>query len=184
MEALKKQRLFFALWPDKKTQMSIYHLGKTLTAQLNGRRISPEHIHLTLCFLGNQLPEARDKAIDVVNHLSFEAFDVVFDQLDYWKRPHVVCLTATQTPSALAGFANHLSQTLVQLGIISEDSHDFSAHITLMRKVTTPIQPILVEKPFIWSAQKVFLVESIPLRQGVEYQPLYSWEANPSQSHD
>ena len=164
------KRLFFALWPDETTREQIDSLNQQLDGA--GRKLIPQNLHVTLVFLGN----VEDDIADAVERLAAEIraapLELVFDELDYWKRPRVICLTCRRQPDKVYDLVNQLTR-MVKGFPIRLDQRPFRAHITLSRKAQQ--RPDLVFEPIQFKAQDLALVQSVSTEHGVRYRVLARW---------
>lgn len=164
------KRLFFALWPDETTRGQIASLNQQLDGV--GRKLIPQNLHVTLVFLGN----VEDDIADAVERLAAEIraapLELVFDELDYWKRPRVICLTCRRQPDTVYDLVNQLTR-MVKGFPIRLDHRAFRAHITLARKAQQ--RPHLVFEPIRLKARDFALVQSVSTEHGVRYRVLARW---------
>jgi 2'-5' RNA ligase len=93
-------RLFFALWPDEQTKIKLVRLNQSIEA-FGFKSLLEHNLHVTLVFLG---------AVDAVTELLItrsildiypKSFELKFDQLSFWSKPKVLCLTCSQMPLRL-----------------------------------------------------------------------------------
>jgi 2'-5' RNA ligase len=94
------RRLFFALWPDARVLARAVDAVATLVPRGAGRPLRADQLHLTLEFLGN-VPESRVQAVreaGAVAATSGRPEVIVLDRVEYWRRPQVLCLTASVLP--------------------------------------------------------------------------------------
>lgn len=164
------KRLFFALWPDDKTRAKIDALNQSIAQP--GRKLVPENLHITLVFLGNvddAIAEAiqRDAAMIKGSPISLQ-----FDELDYWRRPRVLCLTCHRQPKNLYSLVNALTG-MVEAYPVRLDKRHYRAHITLARKARQ--RPLKQFEPIRVVAEHFALVQSISTQQGVRYEVLETW---------
>ncbi|TAK90173.1 MAG: RNA 2',3'-cyclic phosphodiesterase [Burkholderiaceae bacterium] len=166
MKAAKTSRLFYALWPDAATRTAL----ATLCAQLPGNRMSPDNLHLTLAFLGQQpqtlLPvlkkiSAALPPLDAPLHI---------DYLGFFKRRRIVWAGLHNPPAELFALQETLAQQLRQHHITFDDSPAFKPHITLARDSALPHETAIT--PIHWVAGRIVLVESISRPEGVQYRVL------------
>jgi 2'-5' RNA ligase len=169
------RRLFYALWPESGTLDAVARVMRRLVPQGTGRPQRRDQLHLTLEFLG-AVPESRlPRVLEVGAALAGTGagFEILFDRLEHWKRPQVLCLTATVTPEPLAALVMSLRSQLLARGFDPE-KRPFKAHLTLARKVRRP-PPILALEPLGWPAREFSLVESTTDPSGSCYERLATW---------
>jgi 2'-5' RNA ligase len=165
------KRLFFALWPDDETRSQIDHLNQSIG--LSGlKKVNRNNLHATLVFLG-QVDDKSEATFRLgAEKIKVEPFQLVFDQLVFWKKPKILCLTANQHHPQLLALVNALKNLADQSNIKTEE-RPYQAHITLARKATHAIK-IKIE-PVEWQAQSFCLVESCSTPNGVIYKVLHRW---------
>ncbi|MDD1615377.1 MAG: 2'-5' RNA ligase [Methylococcaceae bacterium NSP1-2] len=156
-------RLFFALLPDDNTRQALQQISTALP--LSSRQ--------TLAFIGPVEDELVPKIIDITMPVRMPTISLVFDQLEYWRKAKVLCLTCSQPELAAANLVTHLSTLLAALNI-KLDTRPYCPHLTLARHIRE--QPTAVFKPIIWDANQFALMESISSPAGVVYQPLQFWQ--------
>lgn len=165
-----RKRLFFALWPDAAQRRQLTERLRPLLPQIPGKAVPPANYHITLVFIGgfaeSRIAELRRRA----GAIAFEPFELVLDHFEYWKKPRIVCLAASQVPPALADLVANLNAALSPLGFVPEERR-YRPHLTLVRKA--PAHPAAGLDTAITMHWKNFeLVESISAEAGVRYQPL------------
>lgn len=166
-------RLFFALNPDEGTRRQVAEFQKALA--LEGRPVPPENFHVTLAFLGMQQAETIPKARAIAAKLTFPACDVVLNTPGRFKRAGVLWLGASVIPDALSTFQNQLVGSLLEGGI-GYDRKPWKFHLTLyrkMRKQAAIMQTVAIN----WHISGFSLVESVSVRNGVEYHTLGHWKS-------
>lgn len=164
------KRLFFALWPDDKTRAEIHALNQSI--EQPGRKLVPENLHITLVFLGN-VDEAIAEAVQRdAARIKGSPIRLQFDELDYWKRPRVLCLTCHRQPKNLYALVNALTR-MVEAHPVRLDKRHYRAHITLARKAQA--RPSTIFLPISVYADHFALVESISTELGVRYEVLETW---------
>lgn len=165
------KRLFFALWPDQKTRSEIDRLNQTIKLDTI-RHLKPENLHVTLLFLGNVSDEIAALVQQRAQHIKAQPFSFYFDGIDFWQRPRVLCLTASQQPPELYDLVTQLTDMVADLPLSLID-RPYRAHITLARKAKTSYA--LEYEPVKWQAEEFVLVESRSDKQGVHYDVLARW---------
>ncbi len=170
------RRLFFALWPDDRASLGLAAAVRDLVPQGNGRLQRPDQWHVTLEFLGD-VPESRLPAVIDAGGAAASAVapacEIVFDRLEYWKRPQVLCLVAGSIPEPLKALVHALRSEL-QLRGFTPELRPFRAHVTLARRVlqAPPPGPLA---PLLWPVRGVSLVQSLTDRSGSRYVELAAW---------
>ncbi|NJD30426.1 MAG: RNA 2',3'-cyclic phosphodiesterase [Gammaproteobacteria bacterium] len=169
----RQHRLFFALWPADDLRLALAPRIRALLPAGGGRPQRPDQWHVTLEFLGS-VPASRVAAVrEAAAQVRGGPCEIVFDAVEFWRRPEVLTLVARVLPSPLDSLVTQLRAALAARGFETE-SRPFRAHLTLARKVTHPVSPVAFE-PLHWPAADFALVESITDRSGSVYTPLASW---------
>lgn len=169
------RRVFFALWPTAEAQARAVDAVAALVPRGAGRPQRPDQLHLTLEFLGS----VQDSRLQAVREAGAKAAAagrsdaIVLDRLEHWRRPQVLCLTASVVPESVLVLVQSLRDELAALGFHPE-RREFRAHLTLARKVTRGPAPVAIE-PLAWPVNEVTLVESRTEPAGSRYSRLDSW---------
>lgn len=167
------RRLFFALWPDAPLREALAPRIRALQSAAAGRPQRPDQWHVTLEFLG-PVPVRRFEATRcAAAEVQAWPFEIVFDAVEYWRRPQVLCLASREVPSALEGLVQDLRARLASHGFEPE-RRPVRPHLTLARKVTHPIE-LRAFEPLRWPVTEFALVESMTDRTGSRYTPLAAW---------
>ncbi len=168
----KMKRLFFAFWPENEAlRIQCCTVIKKIP-KLLARPVAVKNLHMTLLFLG-PIDTARQIAImSAADALSPPPMTLIFDQLNYWKKPGVLCLTSRCFDQEVAVLAGQLSAIAVEQGVSIED-RPFKPHVTLARKAKAPVMTEF--ESIHWRADAFCLVESCSLTDGVEYRVLKRW---------
>jgi 2'-5' RNA ligase len=171
--AERHHRLFFALWPGDDLRSALAPRIRALQPAGVGRPQRPDQWHATLEFLGpvpaSRVPAAREAAAQV----RAPPCEILFDAVEYWRRPQVLCLVARVLPPALEALVTQLHAGLAERGF-EPQSRPFRAHFTLARKVHAPVTVAPFE-PLHWPVADFALVESVTDRAGSVYTPLANW---------
>lgn len=166
-------RIFFALFPDQITRKQLSAQADKFEPLCGGRKTKPQHIHLTLLFIGD-VDSARIEALkQAATSIRIPKFTVLFDTICYWKHNRIVSLQAAHIPIELLALVNALQLALAGNGF-TFDTRDYKPHITLFRKTSHAIQHHSIE-PIPWIADEWCLVQSKPLNHHVEYVVLDRW---------
>jgi len=166
-------RLFFALWPSDDLRAALGPRIRALQPRGAGRPQRPDQWHVTLEFLG-PVPESKLAAARAAaDAVRAEPFEVMFDAVEHWWRPQVLCLVARALPLDLQALVSELRAGLVVRGFEPE-RRPFRAHLTLARKLARPMAVGPFE-PLCWPARDFALVESITDRSGSLYTPVATW---------
>jgi 2'-5' RNA ligase len=169
---ITRKRLFFALWPDDLTRQKCTHV----TQGINKRAfclVTPANLHVTLLFLGyvsaEQEQEIRQEAATIV----VPKIAICFNQLSYWKKPGVLCLTSTENSPDAIRLVSDLTIAAKKLDIVIDD-RPYKPHVTLAKKAKGSW--VKEFEPINWFAMSFCLVESIAHADGSEYRIIGQWD--------
>lgn len=171
--AERQHRLFFALWPDNDLRSALAPRIRALQPNGVGRPQRPDQWHVTLEFLGSVPASLVVAAREAAGQVRAEPCEIVFDAVEFWRRPEVLTLVARVLPPALGSLVEQLRAALAARGFEPE-SRPFRAHLTLARKVNHPVTLGAFE-PLRWPVEDFALVESVTDRAGSVYTPLDLW---------
>jgi 2'-5' RNA ligase len=129
--------------------------------------------HVTLEFLGSVAAARVADASGAAAVVRAAPFEVVFDAVEHWRRPEVLCLVAHEMPAPLGSLVAQLRTALGARGFEPEQ-RPFRAHLTLARKVRSAVAVPPFE-PVRWPARDFALVESVTDRAGSRYLPTERW---------
>ncbi|KKN34085.1 hypothetical protein LCGC14_0797270 [marine sediment metagenome] len=165
------KRLFFALWPTQTSRDQI-QLVSDAFQQDTTRQVPKHNLHITLFFIGNidhqNIPLLMEKASLIRN----SKIALVFNELDFWRRPKILCLSCQRQTTPLYQLVNSLNQLAKTLSFQIE-SRPFRAHITIARKAHC--RPKSVFEPIEMCFDRFSLIESTSTEEGVLYSELCSW---------
>ncbi len=165
------KRLFFALWPDNNSRQQIAQINQQITFP-DIRKLIPDNLHITLVFLGNVDDAIATAVQQRAGDIIAPPISLQFDELDYWVKPKIVCLTCQRQPKAVYQLVNALTAMLAEYPVRVEQ-RPYRAHITLARKAKQ--RPELNFSPVVINADSFALVESISTEKGVIYQVRERW---------
>jgi len=171
-EDIRRQRLFFALWPDEGVREGLAALARDCVGP-RGRLVKTDNIHLTLQFLGSVDGDRRDSAELVAKAVRVPPFVLHLDRLGIWRKPKVAWSAPSHAPGELLSLVEALRIGLQARGFDVE-TRPYQAHVTLARKVTATNTP-LSHKHVLWKVGRFYLVESITHASGAQYRLLKSW---------
>ncbi len=161
--AKQQARLYYALWPDEPTFRAL----EAAQADVVGRKVKADQLHLTLAFLGNQ-PIAKLPALAaVLEQLPQLGCVIELDQYGYFKQQQIAWIGPSEVPSALMDLRKSLLRGLSAVTSRCKAEARFIPHVTLARDAEAPAQALA--KRICWSAKRIVLVQSLPTRQGVIY---------------
>lgn len=159
-------RLFYALWPDDTTRAHLMRLQESVI----GRKVSPENLHLTLAFLGNQAKSLLPTLARLLDKLPAQGFTVAIDRYGYFSKPRVAWAGPSETPGPLLTLQQALMQELSAAQIPLKNEDRFRPHVTLARDANRLNEPFAPVVP--WRVSKIMLIQSIQVRGGVIYSPI------------
>lgn len=160
------ERLFLALWPPATVRAAL----AALLPAIQGRRVQPGNLHITMVFLGQQ-PRARIPALQAIaRQFSLPAIMLVIDRLGYFKRNHIAWAGMQHPPPELLAAQRGLADQLKQAGFEFDHSGTFRPHVTLARDADAPVVTQIA--PILWQPAHVALVSSRTGATGVSYKVL------------
>lgn len=177
-------RLFFALWPSESMQTALADSVSTLVDPAKCRPVPASNFHLTLAFLGSvelgRVASLHELAARCVTSCPPSTLPLVvdLDRFEYWRRPHILCATASSTPPAISAFARTLKRALTAEGF-APDMKPFRAHATFARKVHGS-EDRLQAIPVRWTFDALHLIESDTHPDGSIYRAVASWRLGSS----
>jgi len=168
-----RHRLFFALVPDAAVRQRVSDVQQALGVE--GRAVSPPNLHVTLAFLGMQEAAVIPQVCDIASRLVFPACRVLLDCLGQFGRGRVLWLGADAVPAALQSFQQSLVADLTAARI-GHDPKPWKFHLTLYRRLRMPL-PTLGPVAIEWTLKGFELIESVGMKNGVEYHSIGQWKA-------
>lgn len=167
------RRLFFALWPDDATRDALAHATRKAVRASGGRPVPTSYLHATLLFVGS-VPAGRVVELErAAEDVPPPTFTLIFDRMEHWPRPAVLCTTAPVIPDEARTLAAALLRSVAHSGF-APDVKPFRAHVTVARKVVKPHALGFIH-PVHWSIRGFALVESETLAEGSRYTVLRHW---------
>lgn len=165
------KRLFFALWPDHKTRLQCWEITRQLS-QAGLRLVRPENLHVTLVFVGAVDPRTEAALIESADSITPFKLSINFNQISYWPKPGILCLTGQALDSKLQTLVSSLARSCESRGI-KVDQRPYAPHITVARKAKAA--SACEFEPFVWHADSFCLVQSISGSNGSIYQVIREW---------
>lgn len=179
-------RLFVGVFPPTDIQDAIASVHESLSHRPRGRWVRPEHLHLTLCFLGDCPREAVGELCAALDRTAARhaCFDLLLHGLGAFpsvRRARVAYVAATEGHAALSDVAQTLRDEL-NAELRPADDKPFRAHLTLARFRDTPAKArwaaldaayAAVREPWRVRVAELRLVESTLSAQGPRYRPLH-----------
>ena len=171
--ALRAARVFFALWPGDGVRDALHCEAQMLHRKCGGRVMRRENVHLTLVFVGDVAVGRLDELKSMAGTISGTPFELVLDQLGYWRHNRIVSASPLTVPSALRELVSSLEGRLKQAGF-EFDQRPYAPHITLLRDARAPGVPAPLHLD--WPVGDFVLVESAQGPRGAEYRVLARWK--------
>lgn len=163
-------RLFFALWPPRRTAELLAEWAAEAQQVTRGRVTRAETIHLTLAFLGDVAEERVAAVVRAARRVRGEPHALPIEEARLWTHNRIVWVGPRETPAALGSLADSLRTELADEGFTIE-RRPFAAHITLIRKARS--EGDLPPLPQIdWPVNEFTLVRSTLLRNGPHYESI------------
>ncbi|WP_018691585.1 RNA 2',3'-cyclic phosphodiesterase [Algicola sagamiensis] len=161
------KRLFFAFNPPDDLKLDVHGWCQQSLQCENPHPIPYENYHVTALFLGAVSEQHLNDLYSIMETFEGEAFDLCFDEVSYWKRPRILCLTTSVIPIQAKQAAHSLAESANQYA--SPHIHKtYRPHITLSRKEKKLIQPD-VQPQFRFHIDRVGLFESRQYTEGTKY---------------
>lgn len=158
-------RLFFALIPDEKTVEAICGTRRQLreATGISGTEIPPEHLHVTLCHVGDAAEsppaEAIEALVERASQIDLPCFRVSFTRAKSLAKGALV-LYGGKGGAALKTLSTRLRDVLIEPGAVKRKP--FTPHMTLLRSET--LAPPRDVSPVTWTAREIVLLHSLPGR--------------------
>jgi RNA 2',3'-cyclic 3'-phosphodiesterase len=127
-------RVFFALQPTLDQNAALVSHVAPLVAQLEAKPAPPENLHATLCFIGVVEPERLDALRAVAASIRGHRAMLLFDTLEFWEVPKILCATASEPSRPALRLAVALGEAALEAGF-TPDIKPFRVHLTMARKV-------------------------------------------------
>jgi 2'-5' RNA ligase len=162
--------VFFALWPDGGVRAQLPRAPREPVRLSSGRATPKDRLHVTVAFLGALTPAGLKLAREVPP-VEVGAFDLVLDEIGWFKNGGILWLGARAVPPALTELERLLWDALEERGFVREE-RDYHPHVTLARRARAVEAEIA---PVAWRATELALVESLPVGKNVHYEVLESW---------
>ena len=176
-ERSRRQRLFFALWPDEVTREGLNGILTSIPRH-PGRQVALRNVHITLAFIGdvdNAMSECLQARAEKVR---VEPFSMTMTKLGYFRRAKIVWLAPENCPLPLQSLVEQLNAELASCGY-RPDKRPFSPHLTLFRKAVLGKLDAEID-PLRWQIDSFSLVRSSTLPQGAEYRVIRNYPLNPA----
>lgn len=155
-------RLFFAVLPDEKSVEAICSARRKLCEKtgLSGTEILPEHLHVTLWHVRDDVVPPTSEDIDALVRQA-SAVDVPPFQISFKRAKSLgrgaFALYGGKGVADLKALSTKLRDALTRPG--AEKKRPFMPHMTLLRSQT--ILPSCGIEPITWTAREIVLVHSL-----------------------
>ncbi|MCG5531349.1 RNA 2',3'-cyclic phosphodiesterase [Halorhodospira halochloris] len=169
----RRQRLFFALWPDDDLRSAIC---SRVPSGHGGRPVARDNLHLTLAFIGAADTAYAECLAEAAQSVRFEPFAFELQGLGCFGNGKVLWLGNVKPLEPLERLAQDLSAVLQPCGFEPE-ARPFCPHVTVVRKPKAPLNLGPIE-PVRWEVERFCLVSSIPAQGGVKYEVVRSYSAD------
>ena len=164
-------RSFLACWPDDSIAQQLKQCADRIQAQVGGRVIKQENLHVTLAFLGDLVPTQISTVREICTPLP-KSFKLELNRVGFWKTKGIVWV-GTKTPDLeFNEFVENLRDQIRRVGF-RIDNRPFEPHITLMRKVRK--RPRVVLGALDWVIKEYTLVASELDQDGAHYSVSRRW---------
>ncbi|MES0872543.1 RNA 2',3'-cyclic phosphodiesterase [Sinimarinibacterium thermocellulolyticum] len=174
-------RLFFALWPDEATRAACAEAARVLRLRMQPRGAPSvaQRYHLTLLFLGDDVPEVAETAArQVASHVRARPFTLRLDHAGSFRNREVPWwLGSREPPPALSTLHERLREALLRARVPVQPMR-FSPHLTIHRDAGAPLPPTLIQ-PIEWPVRDFVLIRSHIGRAPVVYEQVGCWPLDP-----
>jgi len=138
------------------------------------RVVAPDHLHVTLAFLGSRPGEELDAIATELRRAARGAAAATLTVARYRETRSVGMLICDDESGRAAGFATDLHARLEQLGVYKPEHRPWLPHVTVARFRRRPrLQPVLPDLgPFVTSEAAVYM--SVLRPSGAQYEVLQS----------
>jgi len=174
---LEETRLFFAIVPDEAVRTAAQNVARDLRMKMQpgGQLTPPELYHITLVFLGKNLPPETEVLMRAVGRrVSGTPFTLKLNTTGSFKnRETVWWLGCREIPEGLSELRQYLHEQVVKAGVTPE-RQKFVPHLTFNRGSNTPLMHMLFT-PIEWSASDFALIRSVSNGIESKYEILDRW---------
>ncbi|MCC5796685.1 MAG: RNA 2',3'-cyclic phosphodiesterase [Methylophaga sp.] len=168
------RRLFFAIQPPADIRQAMDDLFSVRQQGL--KYLSADNLHVTLVFLGQVEADTEARLVELAGHIEISPFSLSFTEAEFWPKPRIICLTATEVAKPLQQLVLALSSIAKDCGVTIEE-RPYRPHVTLVRKANQllPLEPF----EFQWQAQSFALYLSESTDDGPGYTVIRQWRLSP-----
>lgn len=175
VEGSDRLRLFCALrLPHETAERLAAWQREALAGVPEVRPLPPEHLHLTLAFLGHRPVEELDAILGALREAAAPAEPPLLSVRGYRETRSVGMLTFDDADGRATALATDLHERLAALGVYEPERRKWLPHVTVLRFRKRPgLRPALPElEPFVPSDAAAFLSRLRP--GGAQYEVLES----------
>ena len=175
VEGRERLRLFCALrLPSETAERLAAWQHEAFAGVPEVRLLSPEHLHVTLAFLGHRPVEELDAILRALREAAAGAEQPLLALRGYRETRSVGMLTFDDADGRATALALDLHERLAALGVYEPERRKWLPHATVLRFRKRPrLQPVLPDlKPFMPSDAAAFLSRLRP--SGAQYEVLES----------
>ena len=170
---LQRGRVFYELWPDRRTHSALADAAGRLHRVVSGRPTRDDSIHLTLAFIGNVEGARLTELLQPPARLTVPRFTLTLDRWGCWPRNGIAWVAPSRVPDPLRELAAGMEAWLRDSGF-EMDTRPFSPHVTLVRKARCA--PLPDSAPSIaWQVEDFVLVRSTLGPDGSRYEIIGRW---------
>ena len=142
VSADERLRLFLALRLPPPAPLTLHAWAAATLA--GGRVVPPEHLHVTLAFLGSQPAARRDEIVEALRAAAAAARPIELEPVRWRETSSVGMLLLADAAGAAGALAVDLHERLEALGVYERESRPWLPHITVLRFRARPrLQPVL-----------------------------------------
>ena len=166
-----QKRLFIGIAPAKDQMPHLAELQQQLKAI--GRPVKLANLHLTLFFIGMSDDNTKAAITAALDNIRLPQFEVTLTTLRLWQKPKIICLAGTAEDPNLREIVTKLRKIAANVGL-PPDPHDFTPHITLIRKAKI-LPELSGVNQLTLRPQQLHLYHSVSGPSGVEYHIINAW---------
>lgn len=170
-------RLFFALWPTDAVRSACADAARGLRMRMQptGYLSKPDRYHITLLFLGDTVPAAKEAAArQAASLVRSPPFTLRLDHAGSFRNRQIPWwLGARELPAELERLYERLRDAMLRADV-TPDRMKFVPHLTVVRDAGKPL-PATPITPIEWKVEEFVLVRSRLDRNPVEYELIGRW---------
>ena len=171
----ERLRLFLALrLPDSVVETLTGWQARALRGAERVRIVAPDHLHVTLAFLGSRPADELPAILDVLERAADAADPAPLAVDGYRETRSVGMLTLRDDTGAATSLAGRLHEDLASLGVYRPEHRPWLPHVTVVRFRERPrLRPPVPEAEWVSSDAAAFLSRLHPT--GARYEVLNSF---------